>query len=265
MIEQGVDKIYARFKWAYHTICFIKIPKRTSPMSLIPEISNPFLGAFIGGLLYGMVVCTASCLPYIAGYIAGVGAGFRKGVAITVIFSSGRVAGYALIGGLVGLFSGLFRLFVSNTAISPFQMYSSFAFGIVTIIIGASVLIKFKSPSCEFKTMDNKNLVSQGKGTRFGFDFRAFSLGLSRGLIICPPLIALLIYSLPFSNPLGSVGLAVLFGLGTALSPTLLLGGVTGWLLNKAPLFRKWVSLAGAGIIILLGIITLVSSLIQLK
>jgi hypothetical protein len=41
------------------------------------------------------------------------------------------------------------------------------------------------------------------------------------------------------------------------------LGGVTGWLLNKAPLFRKWISLAGGGILILLGIITIASSVIH--
>jgi sulfite exporter TauE/SafE len=231
-------------------------------MSLIPEISNPYLGAFTGGLLYGLIVCTASCMPYIAGYIAGIGAGFRKGVGVTLIFNSGRIAGYALIGGLVGLLSGLFRLFVSNEALSPFQIYSSVAFGIVTIIIGASVFLKYRSP-CDCNPCDNKTVVMQRKiGS---FDYRAFLLGLSRGLIICPPLIALLIYSLPFSNPIGSVGLAVLFGLGTTLSPILLLGGVTGWLLNKAPLFRKWISIAGAGILIMLGIVTLVNSLIQLR
>ena len=71
------------------------------------------------------------------------------------------------------------------------------------------------------------------------FDFGAFSLGLSRGLIICPPLIALLIYSLPFSNPVGSVGMAVLFGLGTTLSPLLLLGGVTGWLSQQGTAVSK--------------------------
>jgi cytochrome c-type biogenesis protein len=233
-------------------------------MSLIPEISNPYLGAFAGGLLYGMVVCTASCLPYIASYIAGIGAGFRKSVGITLIFNSGRVAGYALIGGLIGLSSALFRLFVSTAVISPFQIYSSLAFGIVTLIIGASILLKYKSPSCNFSPADSKKLVVLGKTGRFGFDFRAFSLGLSRGLIICPPLIALLIYSLPFSNPIGSIVLAVLFGLGTALSPMLLLGGFTGWLLNKAPLFRKWVSIAGAVILIVLGIGTLINSIIQL-
>jgi sulfite exporter TauE/SafE len=232
-------------------------------MSLIPEISNPYLGAFAGGLLYGLVVCTASCLPIITSYIAGVGAGFGKGVKITMIFNSGRVLAYALIGGLIGLFSGLFRLFVSNAAISPFQIYSSFAFGIVTIVIGVSIFLKSRKP-CDCSAQDAKNMAAAGRTGRFGFDYGAFSLGLSRGLIVCPPLIALLIYSLPFASPLGSVGIAVLFGLGTTLSPILLLGGVTGWLLNKAPLLRKYISIGGGIVLIGLGIITMVSSLIQL-
>jgi thiol:disulfide interchange protein DsbD len=208
-------------------------------------------------------VCTASCLPYIASYIAGIGAGFRKGIGLTLIFSSGRIAGYALIGAAVGLLSGLFRLFVSGTTFSPFQVYASLAFGVVTIIIGVSILAKSRRP-CDCKTSNTKSIVAQGKKGWLGFDFTAFSLGLSRGLIICPPLIALLLYSLPFSTPIGSKGLAVLFGLGTALSPMLFLGGVTGWLLNKAPLFRKWVAIGGAVVLILLGASSLVNSLIHL-
>lgn len=233
-------------------------------MSLIPQGSNPFLGAFAGGLLYGLAVCTASCLPYLASYIAGVGAGFRKSVGITAFFNSGRITGYALIGCLVGLFSGVFRFFVSNVEISPFQTYSSLAFGIVTIIIGTSIILKSKSSSCEYSPSNPKSLVAPQKPNSSKFDLSAFSLGLSRGLILCPPLVALLIYSLPFSTPLGSVALAVLFGLGTAISPMLFLGGVTGWLLNKAPLLRKWVSIGGAAILIILGLYSVLNSLIHL-
>ena len=229
-------------------------------MSLIPEISNPYLGAFAGGLLYGLVVCTASCLPIVTSYIAGVGAGFSRGVKISIIFNSGRVIAYALIGGIIGLFSGLIRLFISDATITPFQVYSSIAFGVVTIVIGASIFLKSRKP-CDCKVQGG-NMVAKG---RFGFDIGAFSLGLSRGLVICPPLIALLIYSLPFASPVGSVGIAVLFGLGTTLSPILVLGGVTGWLLNKAPLFRKWISIAGAAALAGLGIVTIVSSIIQLQ
>ena len=232
-------------------------------MSLIPQASNPYLAAFAGGLLYGLAVCTASCLPYIASYIAGIGAGFRKSLTVTMIFNGGRVVAYTLIGCLVGLFSGLFRLFVSNSPISPFQTYSSLAFCIVTIIIGASIILKSRSP-CECNMPNSKSLVAPSKMSRFGFDFKAFTLGLSRGLILCPPLIALLVYSLTFSTPIGSVGLAVLFGLGTALSPMLLLGGVTGWLLNKAPLLRKGISIGGAVLLILLGLVALVNAVAKM-
>ena len=229
----------------------------------LPEISNPYFGAFTIGLFYGLVVCTSSCLPYLTSYIAGIGAGFRKGVKVTFIFNSGRILAYALIGALIGLFSGLITMAVPNT-ISPFQVYASFVFGIVTTAIGTSILLKARKPfECNIK---GANMIAAEKTGRFGFDFGAFSLGLTRGLIICPPLITLLVvYALPFSNPVGSMTLAILFGLGTMLSPILVLGGVTGWLLNKAPLFRKWISIAGGVILIALGAVTIVTSVIQLQ
>lgn len=231
-------------------------------MSLIPEISNPYLGSFAIGLIYGLGVCTASCLPILAGYIAGVGAGFRRGFKVTLIFNSGRIIAYALIGVLVGLLSGLITL-VAPGALSPFQIYSSIIFGSITIAIGASILLKARKPhECNLQEV---NLIARDKNKRFGFDFGAFTLGLSRGLIICPPLVSLLLlYALPFSSPIGTMTLSVLFGLGTTISPLLVLGGVTGWLLNKAPLFRKWISVAGAAVLIALGIVTIVSSVIQL-
>jgi cytochrome c-type biogenesis protein len=228
----------------------------------VPEISNPYLGAFAIGVFYGLVVCTASCLPYLTSYIAGIGAGFKKGVKVTLIFNSGRILAYALIGGLIGLFSGLISL-VAPEAILPFQVYASLVFGIVTVAIGASILLKARKPQCSIQ--GGVNMVASGRIGRFRFDFGAFSLGLTRGLIICPPLITLLVvYALPFSNPVGSMTLAVLFGLGTTVSPILVLGGVTGWLLNKAPLFRKWISISGGAVLIILGIVTIVSSIIQL-
>jgi putative Mn2+ efflux pump MntP len=94
------------------------------------------------------------------------------------------------------------------------------------------------------------------------FDLRAFSLGLSRGLIVCPPLFLLLVtYSAAFTTPLDSFVLALLFGIGTALSPILLLGGVTGWLLTKAPLFKKWIAILGGALLIVLGLSTLISTI----
>jgi cytochrome c-type biogenesis protein len=228
-------------------------------MSLLPGNPNPYIEAFIFGLSYGLVFCTSTCLPYIASYIAGIGAGFRKGVTVTVIFNSGRVIAYALIGAAIGAF----KLLLSDETLAAFQTYSSFAFAAVTVAIGASLLIKSRHPAapckdCSVKQQDN----SLGRMNE-KFDFRAFSLGLSRGLVICPPLLLLLVtYAAAGGAPLDSVIIALLFGIGTTLSPILLLGGVTGWLLAKAPLFRKWIAIAGGLLLIIFGISTLVSAFI---
>jgi thiol:disulfide interchange protein DsbD len=225
-------------------------------MSLIPELSNPYLTSFASGLLYGLVACTATCLPYLASYIAGTGANFRKGVLTTLSFNSGRIIAYTLIGTLIGVFSSLMHFFAEDSTISIFQAYSTIAFSVVTIIIGASLLYKNRKPSC------NCNIPVTSKKRLTGrFDAGAFTLGLSRGLVLCPPLLALLLYSVPFASPVDSVAFAGLFGVGTAISPMLLLGGVTGWLLNKAPLLRTYIAIAGAAALILLGISTLISSL----
>jgi cytochrome c-type biogenesis protein len=225
-------------------------------MSLLPEIANPYVAALAGGFLYGLVFCTSTCLPYIASYIAGINADFRRGVSVTLIFNSGRITAYALIGAAIGVF----KLLMDDSFRFAFQTYSSYAFSIVTIVIGASILIRNKQPSCN--CVANEVAVMGSKRLRDRFDFRAYSLGLSRGLLLCTPLLALLAYSVTFAAPIDSLALAVLFGLGTTLSPILLLGGATGWLLNKAPLFRKWISRMGAVALIALGLVTLVNAII---
>jgi thiol:disulfide interchange protein DsbD len=236
-------------------------------MSLV-ELSNPYLTSFASGLLYGLVACTATCLPYLASYIAGTGADFRRGFFVTLTFNSGRIIAYTLIGAAIGLFSGLLHIFADETAFSAFQAYSTLAFSIVTILIGAILLYKNRKPACSCKLSPlntNPAAVNHSKKQILRrFDVGAFTLGLSRGLVLCPPLIAFLLYSIPFARPIDSIAFAALFGLGTAISPMLLIGSVTGWLLNKADLLRRYITLAGALIIIILGISTLISSILAL-
>lgn len=227
-------------------------------MSLIPELSSPYLTAFASGLLYGLVACTSTCLPYLASYIAGAGTGFRKSIIVTLTFNVGRIIAYALIGALAGVFSSALWHFTSESAISPFQTYSSIAFSIVTIIIGAHLLYKNWKPKCECTTANAEVKTRKIYGI---LDLGALTLGLTRGLILCPPLITLLAYSITFATPVDTLVLAVFFGVGTAISPMLILGGVTGWLLNKAPLLRRWIGLGGALVLILLGVITLITSI----
>ena len=222
-------------------------------MSLLPDIPNPYLYSLAVGFGYGLVYCTSSCLPYISSYIAGIGAGFRKGVTVTLIFNAGRLTAYLLIGVLIGLF----RLII-NEAIYALQTCASFVFGAVTIAIGVTILLRDKPLECDCPVENNRN-TAKGLGSRF--DVRAFSMGLSRGLILCTPMLVIIMYSVTFASPVDIFFMVVLFGLGTVVSPIILLGGATGWLLNKAPLFRKWISRLGAAALILLGAAAVINAI----
>ena len=228
-----------------------------SPLRLImSEVANPYVASLVIGLTNGLFFCTSTCLPYVAGYIAGVNADFRKGVGLTMVFNTGRVAAYALIGTTVGLF----KLLIDGSFLSSFQMYSAYAFGAVSIGVGITLLVRNKQPPCKCPAQGALELDRKGRWNLF--DIRAFTLGLSRGFILCVPLLTILAYSVTFASPVDSFVLAVLFGIGTSLSPIVLLGGATGWLLNKAPLFRKWISRLGAVALIVLGLVTLLNAII---
>ncbi len=225
-------------------------------MTVLQQISNPYLASLILGLLYGLTFCASACLPYIISYIAGIGAGFKKGVIITTVYNSGRIVAYAIIGTTVGLLGTV----ISEEFFSSYQQYSSIAFGAVIVVVGVNILMKkFGTCTCTTKEPDS---LGVSKLTQ-RFDVRAFSMGFTRGLVLCPPLIALLLYAVTFSQVDCTI-LAVLFGVGTALSPLLLLGGATGWLLNKAPLFSKWLSRIGGIALVVMGLSVLFSALMDI-
>jgi len=224
-------------------------------MTVLQQISNPYLASLILGLLYGLTFCASACLPYIISYIAGIGAGFRKGVIVTTIYNSGRIVAYAIIGTIVGLLSTV----ISEEFFSSYQQYSSIAFGAIIIFVGATILLKKSGTTCNCAEQKPDRLGISKLTSRF--DLRAFSMGVTRGLILCPPLIALLLYAVTFSQVNCTI-MAVLFGVGTALSPLLFLGGATGWLLNKAPLFTKWLSRIGGVALVVMGLSALFSALL---
>lgn len=225
-------------------------------MSFIIEMANPYIEAFAVGLLYGFAFCTSSCLPYVASYIAAVGADFRMGVIVTLTYNMGRVTAYAIIGILAGISNRMFRLMMSESTILTLQNYASYALGVVTIAIGVNIL--FKSRRTSHCALEVKNALDKRTGK---VDVHAFLLGFSRGFVICPPLAMLILYSITFGSTLDSGLLPVLFGIGTIISPILLLGSVAGWLLNKAPLFRRSLSIIGSAALILLGIMSLVNTI----
>ncbi len=225
-------------------------------MTLLEQISNPYLASLVLGLVYGLTFCTSACLPYLVSYIAGIKAGFRKGVTVTLVYNSGRIVAYAIIGTLVGLFQTV----VSDTVFSLYQPFSSIIFGVFIILIGISIFYKKPTTGCVSKNIESPKGIL--KNVKQRFDVRAFIMGFTRGFVLCPPLIAILLTAVTFAQ-VNLTLIAVLFGAGTALSPLLFLGGAVGWLLEKAPFFRKWTSILGGAFLVLLGASVLLLTLIE--
>jgi sulfite exporter TauE/SafE len=160
----------------------------------------------------------------------------------------------------MGILIGLFKMFVSDTFFFAYQKYAFVTFGVTIIVIGTSILLSKKTSThtCNKACVDlNIQMETNQK-----FDFRAFLMGFTKGLVLCPPLVGFLLYSATLSGPGESIIQATLFGVGTTLSPLLFLGGATGWLLNKAPLFSKWISKIAAVFLILLGFNMLLSAMV---
>ena len=225
-------------------------------MTIIEQISNPYLASIVLGLIYGLTFCSTTCLPYIVSYIAGLNAGFREGTTITLMYNSGRILAYAIIGNLVGLFT----VFFDDSFLSVYQQIFSMIFGLVILIIGINIFLKRSKTQCRIKAIEQKENYN---GLKKRFDVKAFSMGFTKGLVLCPALLALLLYSITQIR-VNLTLIAILFGLGTTISPMLFLGGAAGWLFEKAPLFRKWTSTAGAALLILLGSSTLIFAIIEI-
>ena len=214
--------------------------------SLLPEIPDPYLASLVFGVLYGLTTCAASCLPYLASYIAGVGAGFRRGFIIALTFSSGRILAYGLLAGFAAIIQG----FLTDFYLNSFQRYASIVAGVVIAIVGLNILLRKKSSACNCKKETIGDLRTSSKVSRF-FDLSAFSMGFTKSFLVCPPLIAVLLYAMVSFSPLGCIAITLLFGLGTTLSPLLLFSGTIGWIFNKSPAYSKWISKI-AGVMLLL-------------
>lgn len=169
---------------------------------------------FLSGLILGSGPCLGFCAPILVSFIAAYKTSLKKSLIAYLSFSSGKLASYMIIGGLCGIFSGILNssIFVSyldiiNLALGFFVL----AIGILTIVSREPL----SSKSCAFLVQGN---------------FRSAGiLGLLAGFSPCLPLLGILNYIIIISHS-GFEGMlyAFVFGLGTSISPVILLVGLSG-------------------------------------
>ena len=179
-----------------------------------------YTGVFVIGVIYGLTTCTFSCLPVVGTYIVGTRSSFSGGFNATVVFSMAKIAGYTAMGVLCGLLGNIAKVYLSSPVVLA-------ACGSVMLFIGVFLLFSRKTKGCYTgKCLPARNIHRQNS-------IQLILLGLVMSFIPCLPYTAIMAGAAASGSALQGGITAFLFGLGTALSPLLLFGGVVGWLTGQ--------------------------------
>jgi sulfite exporter TauE/SafE len=93
----------------------------------------------------------------------------------------------------------------------------------------------------------------------------AASMGFLIGLVPCPPLIALLVFSATVGAAGTGLVLGLLFGIGTVISPIIIIAGAAGWfsdrIAREAPVMRFGVRRVAGLMLVAIGIWTAYNAL----
>jgi len=175
---------------------------------------------FITGIFVGSGPCLLSCGPLLLSYVASTKTGAVSGIKTYLIFCGVRLAVYLSFGAGAGLIGAwVVHRLVESEALAVLFV----AFGAFLILMGFFIILEDAVPQrwrmsltcCHEGRADLRNIA-------------VFALIVS--LAPCAPLLALFGYIALVSNTwYKGVGLMAAFGLGTVLSPMILLMFLTGW------------------------------------
>ncbi|MFA4888661.1 MAG: sulfite exporter TauE/SafE family protein [Candidatus Omnitrophota bacterium] len=174
------------------------------------------LSLFLLGLYFGSGPCLASCGPLLVTYIAGKQKGIRKSIFAYLLFSTSRILVYSAFGlaifwgqsALKQTFPGLARYFYLSGAI--FIMFIG-----LFMVLGKNLQINFCRKFEKFFLEKDAKTI--------------FVFGIIIGILPCPPLVSVISYiGLVAKSWLQSVFLSLAFGLGTLISPLLIIAALAG-------------------------------------
>lgn len=200
----------------------------------IPETIGLF-SVWLLGVSMGLTACTVTCLPFMGTWVLGRGGSNRETLLDTGVFMLGRMTAYSLLGGLAGAL-GMWLTQALNSGIGhAFIGAASIAAGIWLFLPAR------RKGAC--------NAAKRGAGTP------PFLLGFSLSLTPCAPLASLLAVCALSGSALSGAGYGLMFGLGAALTPLLLLLPLlnlfSARMRESQPWLAKWIRF-GAGLVLML-------------
>ena len=194
-----------------------------------------YLHIFFLGVLAGAGPCMLKCGMVLVPCVAATRNSFISGVRAALVFASGKAAAYTAICAAAAVSARAIAVFMYDDSVRRFVEYAGIMF---IVMLGAYVLIVNRKQCPRYAPYRNISL---------------FALGMSTAAVPCPPFISIIFFLILRQStllPAAAAGLA--FGAGTACSPLLLLGGISGGLSSRfagAEALLKWYRIIlGAGI-----------------
>lgn len=205
------------------------------------------ISLFLTGMFLGLGPCLASCGPLLVSYIAARGKNYTGALWTWFVFSIARVFAYCLLGVLSGM---LGQVFIKHIYGLHIGRYISIFGGLFVIALSIAIFFQNKS-SLNVHSFIEKHFIKDDTKSIFIF-------GLIVGMVPCAPLIGIfLTMGLMSRNIIDGIFFGLSFGLGTLVSPLLILalaaGSIERFLLNRKT--KLFFSRICAIIIFILGIL----------
>jgi sulfite exporter TauE/SafE len=202
----------------------------------------------VQGFVVGAGPCLFVCAPILLPYLAGTRRTWQEGLKATLIFGLTRLMIYSLLGGVVGYVGYYIFKFAFYNRIWGKYLWT-FA-GSFIILLGILIILGkwMKNPLCRFL---QKHALENSAGSMV-------ILGIVIGLSPCLPLLAILTEVMFLAKDFFQgffYGFA--FGIGTVISPLLLLGALAPLIpakLFKSELASRIFSIICGILLILIGI-----------
>ena len=170
---------------------------------MLPDPQVSAFSVYLLGLSLGLTACAVTCLPFIGTLALGKAEGRRSGIRDTAFFLGGRLISYAVLGALAGALGAWF--------------VRELAAGAGNLVIGLS---GFFAAAWLVWPIESRH------GCRPARRFAGLSpllLGIGLTLIPCAPLATLLAAAAAGGSPIQGAYCGLLFGLGTLMTPMLIL------------------------------------------
>ena len=210
--------------------------------ALLPQQTTLF-AVWLLGVSLGLTACTATCLPFMGTWVLGRGGTQLEALRDTMLFASGRIVAYAMLGALAGG-GGMWLASMLNGGTG------NIVIGLASIAAGVWLLRSGRlSPMEAHKPCS----VMRKAGST-----PPLLLGFSLSLTPCAPLASLLAVCAAAGSIGSGMANGVAFGLGAALTPLLVLLPLIcvfgAKLRENRDWLTRWIRWGAAAVLVLLGL-----------